>query len=177
MHTLNPNSTSNEKYVEKKWYLQFWPWFLISFPAIAVIAGIITIIIAVKTDDGLVNDDYYKAGLAINKTLTLEKNAQALNLSSDINWDELTQTFSLTLDGKLSPLPQQLTLTLAHATQANNDQIITLFLAPNQKSYSGRSQRIKQGNWYIILEPKDFAWRLKGRVTLPSQTQWHITSN
>ena len=62
------------------WYKQFWPWFLITFPAIAVIAGIITIILAVKSDDGLVKDDYYKAGLAINQTLERTQKAKELNM-------------------------------------------------------------------------------------------------
>ena len=87
------------------WYKQFWPWFLIFFPATAVIAGIITIIIAIKTDDGLVKDDYYKAGLAINQTLERKQKAHDLGLSADIHWDKLTQTITLKLAGKISKPP------------------------------------------------------------------------
>ncbi|MFM1891144.1 MAG: FixH, partial [Pseudomonadota bacterium] len=35
------------------WYRQFWPWLLISLPASVVIASMVTIYIAVQTDDGL----------------------------------------------------------------------------------------------------------------------------
>ncbi len=37
----------------KPWYKQFWPWFVISLPATAVVAGLITVVIAVqnKTQD------------------------------------------------------------------------------------------------------------------------------
>jgi hypothetical protein len=31
---------------DKPWYKQFWPWFVFALPAIAVIAGITTVIIA-----------------------------------------------------------------------------------------------------------------------------------
>lgn len=43
------------------WYKQRWPWLLISV-LIVVIAAIITMVIAVRTADPLVNDDYYKRG-------------------------------------------------------------------------------------------------------------------
>lgn len=158
------------------WYKQFWPWFLIFFPAAAVIAGIATIIIAIKTDDGLVNDNYYKAGLAINQTLERKQKAQELNLKANASWDTLTQTITLELNGKLSTLPPRLSMQLAHATRANQDQSVTLFLSPDKKSYTGRANPIKKGNWNIILEPEEQNWRINGRVTLPRQTLWQMDS-
>ena len=156
------------------WYKQFWPWFLIFFPATAVVAGIATIILAVQSDDGLVNDDYYKAGLAINQTLELKQKAHALNLTADANWDKLTQTITLKLKGNLTALPPRLTMELAHATQANHDQTVTLYLAPDKKGYTGRIEKVRSGNWIIILRPNEKNWRINGRVTLPKQTQWFM---
>ena len=158
------------------WYKQFWPWFLISFPAIAVVAGIATIILAVKSDDGLVKDDYYKAGLAINQTLGRTQKANELNLSARVIWDKLTQTITLNLAGKITNPPARLTMQLAHATRANHDQVITLFQSPDKKSYTGRLKTIKSGNWITILEPEEKSWRINGRVTLPIQTKWHLNS-
>ena len=158
------------------WYKQFWPWFLMFFPATAVVAGIITITLAVKTDDGLVKDDYYKAGLAINQTLGLKQKAHALNLNANVNWDKLTQTITLKLNGKITKLPPRLTMQFAHATVANHDQVVTLFLAPDNTSYTGRIEIIRSGSWITILEPEKRAWRINGRVTLPKQTQWHMDS-
>jgi hypothetical protein len=60
------------------WYKQFWPWFLMALPASAVVAGIATVVIAMTNPDGLVKDDYYKAGLGINRTLEREQQAAAL---------------------------------------------------------------------------------------------------
>ena len=68
------------------WYKQFWPWFLMALPASAVIGGIITIVIAMTNPDGLVKDDYYKAGLGINRTLEREQQAATLGLSAAIEW-------------------------------------------------------------------------------------------
>lgn len=158
------------------WYKQFWPWFLIFFPATAVVAGIVTIILAIQSDDGLVKDDYYKAGLAINQTLELKQKAQVLNIEADISWDKLTQTVTLKLNGKLKKQPQRLIMQLAHATRANYDQNITLFLAPDKKSYTGRIEIVKAGSWIIILEPEEKTWRISGRTVLPTQTHWKLNS-
>ena len=158
------------------WYKQFWPWFLIFFPATAVVAGIATIILAVQSDDGLVNDDYYKAGLAINKTLIKQQTAHALNLRADINLDKLTHTITVKLTGKISDVPQRLSMQLAHTTRANQDQTIELLLSPDKKSYTGRIKNIKAGSWITILEHKAQNWRINGRVTFPKQTAWQLNS-
>jgi len=39
------------------WYKQFWPWFIIALPASAVIAGFITLWLAITHPDPLVIDD------------------------------------------------------------------------------------------------------------------------
>ena len=66
----------------KPWYRQFWPWFIIALPASAVIAGLTTVYIAFDEPDGLVVDDYYKEGLAINQTLARDQRAAQLGLSA-----------------------------------------------------------------------------------------------
>lgn len=42
-------------------------------PATAIVAGFITLWLAITSYDGLVADDYYKQGLAINQTLARER--------------------------------------------------------------------------------------------------------
>ena len=172
--------TSSTTIIPPPWYKQFWPWFLITFPAIAVVAGIATIILAVKSDDGLVKDDYYKAGLAINQTLERKQIAQELNLNASVDWNQLTQAITLKLTGNLKKLPSRLTLHLAHTTQADHDYTIPLFLAPDKKSYTGRLQISKIGSWITTLEPsvavKENNWRISGRINLPKQSQWKMDS-
>ena len=41
----------------KPWYRHPWPWILMSGPAIVVVAGIVTAVIAVATADGVVKED------------------------------------------------------------------------------------------------------------------------
>lgn len=156
------------------WYKQFWPWFLIFFPATAVVAGIITIILAVQSDDGLVKDNYYKAGLAINQTLELKQKARELNLIANAKLDKLTQTITLKLSGKITELPPQLILQFAHATQSNHDQTATLLLAPDKKSYTGRIKKLARGNWNTILEPHNKTWQITGRAQFSEANSWTL---
>lgn len=164
----------NNVLVAVPWYKQFWPWFLIAFPAMAVLAGIATIIIAVNSDDGLVKDDYYKAGLSINQRLESTQKAKELKLKAAVEWDSSTHAVALNLSGQLAPLPSRLKLLLTHATRANRDQNITLFLAPGKKSYHGKTDDIKNGNWILILEPEDSSWRISGRANFSDRQVWHL---
>ena len=51
------------------WYRHRWPWLLMLGPFVVIVAAAITVYLAVISNDGLVDDDYYKQGLAINQTL------------------------------------------------------------------------------------------------------------
>lgn len=47
------------------WYKQFWPWFLIALPTVAVIACFISLDIAIKHADAPVAGDYVQHGLTV----------------------------------------------------------------------------------------------------------------
>ena len=66
------------------WYRQGWPWFLIAFPATAVVAGIATLVIAIQTFDGMVVDDYYKEGRAIVQTIGRVEHAREMGHSGSL---------------------------------------------------------------------------------------------
>src|SRR5512139_2354344 len=108
----------------KPWYREPWPWFLMSLPATAVVAGLTTAWIAFKTADGLVVGDYYKEGLAINQTLERDDAARALGLVATLK--SVDGTLLLTLSGHLKTYPGQLVLTLAHPTHQGMDHVLTL---------------------------------------------------
>lgn len=148
----------------KPWYRQFWPWFLIFFPATAVVAGIITVIIAVQTDDGLVKDDYYKEGLAINKSLTLIEKAGEFGIASEIHVDQnLLLYITLTHNNKVSS-PSALMVTLTHPTLPEHD--IELTLLPSGKSgvYIGKLEPAPPSNWHLHITDPDKTWLTQQRI-------------
>jgi len=68
----------------KPWYRHPWPWLLMAGPFIVVVAGLVTAYLAVVSNDGLVDDDYYKQGLAVNQISARDQRAAALALQAEV---------------------------------------------------------------------------------------------
>lgn len=148
----------------RRWYREPWVWLLISLPMTAVIASMVTIYLAVSTSDGLVVDDYYKRGKAINVDLARDAAAARHELRADIDLDMRNNHVQLLLQGNIEPLPETLTLSLLHPTQAGYDQLLSLQHA-GDGVYSGAIDEVGRGNWYLQLETVE--WRLSGSMRMP----------
>lgn len=148
----------------KPWYREPWPWFLISLPATAVIAGITTVWIAYQSADGLVVGDYYKAGLAVNQTLAREDTARTLAIHATLATEN--GALALTLSGKLNAYPEQLVLTLAHPTRQGLDQVLTLQHTANGH-YRVPLPAMPAGKWHLELADAASSWRLSGVLHTP----------
>ena len=145
------------------WYKYAIVWLVIMIPASSVFAGIFMTYLAVNSEDGLVIDDYYKQGLAINQNLQRDRTATELGLSAELNVDAYGDMITLTFDkGALQQYPEQLTLHLQHATQADFDQILPLVRAPNDQYVGHLTEAIRDGVWHITLTTEK--WRLVDRV-------------
>ena len=143
------------------WYRERWPWILMAGPAIVVVAGFFTAWLAVRSDDGLVIDDYYKQGLAINQTLDRSDAAGRLGMEAELQVS----------DGRMRVLlggpagAGALTLRLVHPTRAGMDQSVNLAaVAPGV--YEARLRPLQPGRWHVVLEARD--WRLAGDWQLPA---------
>jgi hypothetical protein len=153
------------------WYRQFWPWFLIALPATAVAASIATLLIAMKDPDGLVVDDYYKAGLAINKELKRDREAARLGLSAFIRRDPDKGFITVELDSH-EPLDfDTLCLDVLHTTRANFDQKLTLQRQADGLYRATLGSDVPQGQWKLQLYSSDASWRLTGRMSLTELSQ------
>lgn len=147
--------------MQRPWYRDYWPWFLISLPASAVVAGFITLWLAIESDDGVVVDDYYKQGLAINRTLARDENAARLQLAAAMRLAD--GKVELTLSGQLASYPERITLRIAHPTRAGMDQTASLTHIGNGR-YSGHAQLPAPGRWTLVLEDPGKIWLLHGRI-------------
>ena len=105
------------------WYREPWPWLLMLGPALVIIAGVVTAYLAVVSNDGLVEDDYYKQGLAINRTLDRQTAAAALGVEGHVMFGADGTRVRVYLKGNAAPV--RLTLHFAHATKAGLDQKLT----------------------------------------------------
>ena len=154
----------------KPWYKQFWPWFVISLPASAVVAGIITVFIAFDNADSLVVDDYYKAGLAINDQVQLQKNA--LNYGYAAILKRLPDNRLFLKFDNATPESQYLELKWIHPVDSDKDFSIIL---NRQKDGSFQNKSINNfaGRWYLRLSQAD-DWLLKSEISSTSDTV-HLT--
>lgn len=160
-----PGLSSMKAREEKRsWYREPWVWLMIALPMSAVIGGMITIYLAVSTSDGLVVDDYYKRGKAINMDLARDEAAARYQLRAEIDLDLRDNLLQLQLQGALDAQPKALTFSLLHPTQPGRDQVITLRHA-GDGVYYGDIDEVARGNWYLQLEADD--WRLSGKMQIP----------
>lgn len=60
----------------KPWWQYGHVWLIISGPAVVIVAGFITLVIAIRMPDPVLAEDYYRRGLNINQTLAAEKDMQ-----------------------------------------------------------------------------------------------------
>lgn len=149
--------------IQRPWYREALVWLIITPPAAAVIGGIFTIYLAVTTHDGLVVDDYYQQGKAINQTLKRDEAARMQGLRGELR---LANDAPLELRLQGANLPPRLTLKLLHATRAAQDVELTLTRAQDGV-YRAQLPALAPGRWHLQLEGGD--WRLTGTTTLPQQ--------
>lgn len=158
----------------KPWYREPWPWFLISLPATAVIAGVTTAWLAFSSADGLVVGDYYKAGLAINQTLARDDAARAMALSATLQ--RTGDILALTLAGRLPAYPDRIVLTLAHPTRQGLDQTLILSHA-GDGHYRAAMPVMAAGKWHAHLTDAAVSWRLSGVLHTPFSQPVSLTTD
>ncbi|MDX9707411.1 MAG: FixH family protein [Azospira sp.] len=148
----------------KPWYREPWPWLLMAGPAIVVVAGFITAWLAVKSYDGLVEDDYYKQGLAVSQRLARDQAAADLGIGGELMAGENGQDLRLFLSGNAEGTPpQSLQLRVVHPTRAGADQTVIL-KREAAGFYTGRLATPLQGSgrWHVMLEDEARGWRIAG---------------
>ena len=142
------------------WYREPWPWLLMAGPVVAVVGGAVTAWIAVTHPDGLVADDYYKQGLAINRTLDRERAAAALGVGAQMQVSHDGRRLRVVVTGATAP-PDTLKLRLAHATVAGRDRQLVL-AGQGGGWYEGTLDAPASGKWKLLLEDPAGQWRLTG---------------
>jgi hypothetical protein len=148
------------------WYRQFWPWFIFGLPACAVVAGLVTVWIAHDGADTLVKDQYYKEGLAINRTLEQKRQAAELGLQAQLffnpqpgNPDKLD--LSLELAGNVAP--DTVRLQFDHPVEPAQDFNLVLKGDGQGNYFSTVPGNLGNNHWYLSLQADiPVPWRIIG---------------
>lgn len=161
---------------QQPWFKNPMVWLVIFFPSLAVVGGIITIIIAVNTEDGLVVDNYYKKGLEINKDIEHDKMAQRLGMSAFVDANAETGEILVSLSSRQKvDMQQEITFSLIHRTRSGQDQKTVLNRTGESADYRGYLKPpIIEGRWTIQISSRQ-GWRLRQNFT--TKTATHIIMN
>jgi hypothetical protein len=138
----------------RPWYREPWPWLLMAAPAAAVLAGAVTLWLALGTSDGLVAEDYYKRGLAINQDLRREEAARARGIEASATLADSRLKVRLT-----GPAPAELRVRLVHATRPGHDLQLTLARKADGE-YEAPLPPLPAGRWQLVLEDPAREWRI-----------------
>ena len=162
-------SASDLKLAVEPWYKHRIVWLMLGLPLVVVVASFITLYLAIKTDDGVIDDDYYKQGLAINQDLVRDDKAKALGLSAQLQFSGAAVNLKLSAStpALLAGVPIQLLLQNVGAKA--KDQVVTLVPVGDGTWRGQLKQALVAGHWQMHLEAQD--WRLlqtvKGDVSAP----------
>jgi hypothetical protein len=127
-----------------------------------VVAGVITAYIAFSTSDGLVEDDYYKQGLAVNQTVTRNQRADELGLQAEVVRGDDGMVLRVFLRAREAAVfPPALSMRITHPTRGGIDQSLVLRM-DGVGFYSGKLSAPLSGRWHVALEDDKREWRLTG---------------
>lgn len=138
----------------KPWYREPWPWLVMAGPAAVLVAGAITTWIAFASADGLVAEDYYRQGMAINKVLAREEAARTRGIAVSIL--DTKETLKVELRGDAPPA---LFAHLVHATRAGYDVRLRLERVASG-IYEAELPELPAGRWTIAIEDPKSEWRI-----------------
>ena len=61
----------------KPWWKYGYVWYIITGPSLVIVAGFITLYLAISRPDPVIDDNYYRNGIEINKTLNAQRDSLA----------------------------------------------------------------------------------------------------
>ncbi len=136
------------------WYKEPWPWILMAGPAAVVVAGAATIWLAFATADGLVADDYYRRGLAVNQELRRDAAARARGVQASVERSAGALRVRLAGDA-----PEAVFAQLVHPTRAGLDQRLRLARTA-EGTYEAALPPLAAGRWRLVLQDPRGEWRI-----------------
>ena len=153
------------------WYRNPLVWMMIAFPAWSVIAGISTVVVAFQVFDGVVVDDYYARGKAINVVIERDVAALRRGLAAVVHLAPArsaagTEVTAAVTALDVGSLPAVLKLALLHSTRGGVDAHVDLVrTAPG--AYRADLPALAPGKYYLQVEAED--WRIVGALRQPAE--------
>ena len=152
------------------WYREPLVWMVLVIPAAAIIAGMVMLVLANATWDGLVADDYYQRGMQINRSLARDAEAARLGLEAAVSFPApgLVEARVAGKDGvAATPDGDRLNLRFARAARTGAD-IAVVMTRDAGGVWQGVLPALPPGKWYVEIGNEQ--WRLTAPVRIPAPT-------
>ena len=143
----------------RPWHREPLVWLVAAIPALTVVAGLSTVVIANRGADDVVRDDFRKEGIAINRNPARDEAAAKLGVTARVS--DADGALAVRLQLPETAAPRALVAILSHATRAEYDQMLTLRRGADGV-YSAPLPELHRRHWYLELSPPSRAWRLTG---------------
>ncbi len=152
-------------------------WMLIAIPSSAIVMGAILLTLAIKSDTGLVVDDYYKHGKQINMVLARDKAAFQRNIAADLNFNLDQGTVAIQFaPTSILKANESVQLNMVHATKPGLDQLIELQPDGIYRLVGQlKTTPPGEGRWNLHLESAD--WRVIGSIQMPASNRSNLAPN
>jgi len=151
---LAPEVERSSPGTAKPWYREPWPWLLVAPPAFAIAGAIVMVWLAYTSADGVVADDYYKRGLAINRDLGRDRVAAERGITAVVA--RTADTLRVQLDGDA---PEAVFVHLAHSVRAEHDLRLRLARTASG-AYEAALEALPPGRWRVVVEDPRGEWRI-----------------
>jgi hypothetical protein len=163
--TLNTEILRDSSSEQRPWFKEPWLWLVILLPVASVVAGISTVIIAYKHADDLVNDDYYKVGIAINQNIESEELATDLGLHGRMFFSGEKVQLQIQAESNSAMLfPEKIMLELFHPTLKRDDISVELKQQSNGLYTAAFNITHLDGKRYLRITPFNQDWILKQEI-------------
>lgn len=160
----------------KPWYKQFWPWFIIAIPGSSVIVGVVMITLALQDTGGLVREDWYKEGMAINQRLDKQNKAKTAGIKGSFTFSGDENIISLRMDNIDHAKESVLTLELVHPTLKQRDMSVQLYLTP-QNTYFAKLEQTPAGLYYAQLRSEAGQWEIDSQLNFSNSLRDVVLAN
>lgn len=160
-----------QKIKQDLWYREPWMWLVVGGPVVVVIAGFITLYLAMHGADKVVAKDYYKQGININKIIEQDAQAAKYQMQGEMRIDNGSNKIILNLQGN-TQYPKTVLMTATSNTGASEFealQKITLYQVKDGLYEGPITTKSPSSSplWHIKIEADD--WRLAADWRNPLQ--------
>ncbi len=144
-------------------------WLVFGLPAAVVVAGVVTLVIAIqKRDGGVVNDQVQRTAQVQQTDLGPDEQAHKLGLRALLR-EHAGRVEIIPMGGPFAR-QEPLHLLAEHPTESTLDRRLELTPSRNGWLSAEQFEDERRHDWKFVLSPADGSWRLRARMPKDQQS-------